>query len=148
MTISKSAMQPNRQQSTGFIQSPHSLRSNLPLVGLSFVFLILVLTFNGYQQWQYDQKIFVTDVERTLDNYTRQTSLIVQAGIYANQMFTQTHANTLADLAQHSLDDGNTLWYNLSKAFFNLTAAFVFSSDGHYLNYFQNFHLQQRTYAQ
>lgn len=133
MTISKSAMQPNRQHTPKPNPSPRSLRSNLPLLGLSFLFLTLVLTFNGYQQWQYDQKTYVTDVERTLDNYARQTSLIVQAGIYANQMFTQTHADTLSDLAQHALADSNPLWYNLSKAFFNLTAAFVFSTDGHYL---------------
>lgn len=112
---------------------PIGLRSNLPLLGLSFLFLTLVLAFNGYQQWQSDQRAYATDVERTLDTYARQTSLITQAGIHANQMFTQSHAAGLAAMTQPSLADNNRLWYNLSNAFFNLTAALIFTSAGDYL---------------
>jgi diguanylate cyclase (GGDEF)-like protein/PAS domain S-box-containing protein len=105
--------------------------SNLPLFVLSFLFLTVVLGFYSWQQWQSAQHSYELDLQRTVDHYVKQASLVTSAGLHANKTFTRSYNSLLeAYINQPNLVDEERLWEHYSSAIFNGTGFFITDSSG------------------
>ena len=104
---------------------------NLPLFILSFIFLAVVLGFNAFQQWQEDERRFVEDVHRTLDNYAMQAGLLTRAGLHANNTLARSYSDFLEQcITSPATVDKDELWGHISAAIFNATGFFLTSTSG------------------
>jgi len=112
-------------------------RANTFLFALSFLFLTVVLSFQSWQQWQNSQYVYRTDVERTIDDYVKQSTLIIRAGLHANKIFTRSYGGLLESYAlQPETVDEERLWGHATAAIFNGTGFFVADPEGKVLNHY------------
>ncbi|WP_430460203.1 sensor domain-containing protein [Thalassolituus sp. LLYu03] len=108
-------------------------RLNLPLFALSFLFLGLVLLFNGWQQYRHEQEALANEVRLTLDNYAQQSGLLAHAGFAANAMFAHAYAPLLEDAVNGDDLLRTRLWAEMRVSFFNITGYSLYSDDGELL---------------
>ncbi|MEK9765947.1 MAG: PAS domain S-box protein, partial [Thalassolituus sp.] len=121
----------------GVSQPAQRVRTSLPLFVFSFLFLSVVLGFHTWQQWQTQKYIYRTDVERTLEHYTKQSTLILRAGLHANQIFTRSYGNLLEAYARtpETIDEAR-LWEHVNAAIFNGTGFFIADGSANILNHY------------
>lgn len=112
-------------------------RSNLPLFVLSFLFLAVVLSFYSWQQWQNAQRNYEIDLQRTVDHYVKQATLVTSAGLHANKTFTRSYSSLIeAYISTPNQVDEERLWEHFSSAIFNGTGFFVTSQQGEILRHY------------
>lgn len=112
-------------------------RSNLPLFVLSFLFLAVVLSFYSWQQWQNAQRNYEIDLQRTVDHYIKQASLVTSAGLHANKTFTRSYSSLLEAFVNEPENvDTERLWEHFSAAIFNGTGFFIANTDGDILRHY------------
>lgn len=110
-----------------------STRLNIPVFVLSFLFLLLVLAFNSWQQYRHEQDALNNEVRLTLDNYTQQSGLLAHAGFSANSMFCRGYAALLESAITGDDETRARLWQEMKVSFFNITGFTLFSNDGELL---------------
>ncbi|MFY9180622.1 MAG: PAS domain S-box protein, partial [Venatoribacter sp.] len=111
-------------------QKVDSSNINLPLLFLGFLFLVVILLFNGINQWRSEKQLFKQDIVRSLDDFSRQSGLLAQASYHTNLIFVRSHIELLSNAINDPKQYSEHLWTEANLAIFNLTGLVLLNEYG------------------
>lgn len=103
-----------------------------PALLLSTLFLVVLLGYNTFQNWQREQLRFQQEVEQTVNNFILQSTLLAQASFRTNSIVT-TNNNGLIQQTLHKPSLAQELESIIKGSIFNYTGYFVFNNQGELL---------------